>query len=208
MPLRFQHCTEVRPSLLLNVLPTLLLIVLISCGAQTPAPAPPREAAQKTPADSRPLNANDPGQDITGWNGLPWGATPNEAYRLLAIFHPKQNSAEMSKLLIERFKIQEIEYEATLLFDVSGLNRVVLRPMSAREVPDFPLGLLKEGLQDKYGTPSQHEIRTEVASGFTVSEWVWQKPHGSATLRYRVPLGSRSPFIGLIYSKRTIIPGL
>jgi hypothetical protein len=153
-----------------------------------------------------PSTTSDQGSDVAGWNGVPWSTTQDHAARSLSAYHPKPGS-KSTELLIEHFKIQDTEYKTELLFDASGLHRVVLHPTSNQDIPDFVVTMLREGLQDKYGKPSQHVTHLEVRFQQTVTDWTWQKQHGTVTLRYTV-FDSRNSVIGLIYAKRTVLPEL
>src|ERR1700731_2875983 len=89
-----------------------VLMGISSCGKTVTAPA--HESRQKSSADSPPSSATNPGQDITGWNGVPWGTTPDQAAKLLAVYGPKADPKEAPTLLIEGFQIQEIKYAVSL----------------------------------------------------------------------------------------------
>ncbi len=181
------------------------LIGFSSCDKS--ASSPVREPVKTPPADLTPSTVNDATPDIVGWNGVAWGTSRDEAAKLLAP-RLKASPKKAGELLIEGFTIQRIEYAVTLLFNESGLYRVVLRPTSALDIPDFALKMLKEGLQDKYGVPAQHETDTEIGFQMTVTSWIWQRPHGTIALEYSVPTGSKRPIIGLIYARRTVLPEL
>jgi hypothetical protein len=151
---------------------------------------------------------NDPAQDIVGWNGIMWGTTRDQAAKLLSVYPARRDANRGDELLIDGYKIQKIPYAVKLLFDETGLHRVVLHPTSNLHIPDFTFRTLREGLRDKYGLAPHRETNREVDFRRTVTSWVWQRAHGTVSLEYAVQFGSQRPMIGLIYAKRSVLPEL
>jgi hypothetical protein len=183
-----------------------LLIGTLSCQRTTAST--PGESSQKMIADLHSSTMNGSSQDIVGWNGVAWGTTRDQAEKLLSACHASLGPKKEDRVVIGRFKIRHIECAVTLLFDETGLHRVVLRPTSNLEIPDFTFQVLKEGLMDKYGPAAEREMIREVDFRRTVTSWIWPRPHGTATLEYAVPINSQKPIIKLTYAKKTVLPEL
>ena len=191
-------------SLLLVIL--LLLFAATSCDRSAANTTP--ELVRKSVADPQSSIRNDPGHDIIGWNGVMWGTARDQAAKMLSVYRVRRDPNREGELLIDGFQIQKIQYAVRLLFDETGLCRVVLHPTSNLHIPDFTFRVLREGLRDKYGPASQRETTREVDFRRIATNWVWQRPHGTVSLEYAVPFGGHKPMIGLIYAKKTILPEL
>ena len=192
----------------LLLLPLLILPLLVSTTSCDTSIAITRASAQKPVTDSQPSMPNDPAQDIVGWNGIMWGTTRDQAAKLLSVYPARRDANRGDELLIDGYKIQKIPYAVKLLFDETGLHRVVLHPTSNLHIPDFTFRTLREGLRDKYGLAPHRETNREVDFRRTVTSWVWQRAHGTVSLEYAVQFGSQRPMIGLIYAKKSVLPEL
>jgi hypothetical protein len=130
--------------------------------------------------------------DITGWNGLPWGANRAAALGALRSLHvrvcPSCSSADT--LVIEDYGLKDLVYQVKLLFlPKYGLASVT---MTAADDRDSFQKVLAE-LTARYGRPaltSEYDGDREV----TRTKWEWTKPHCKLSLASEYGDGTYADF--------------
>lgn len=130
--------------------------------------------------------------DITGWNGLTWGANRAAALGALRPFHVRvcPSCTGADALVIEDYKLKDLAYQVKLLFlPKYGLASVTMTAADDRE--SFQKVLSE--LTARYGRPtlrSEYDGDREV----TRTKWEWTRLHGKLSLASDYGDGTNADF--------------
>lgn len=137
--------------------------------------------------------------DITGWNGLSWGANRAAALEALRPLHVRAcpSCSSGDTLMIEDYRLNGLVYQVKLLFlPKFGLASVTMTAPDDRE----PFQKVLSELTARYGRPalkSEYDGDREV----TRTQWEWTKPHGKLSLASEYGEGTSGDFT-IVYETR------
>src|SRR6266481_5080661 len=107
------------------LLACLAISFFLGCGSKTGAKLKSEDIDVSTPN----LAMGAEGDDIAGWNGVPWGMSRDQAKSILGTRYSKIKSVTgTEELAIEDFRIKNFPYTSDLMFrGDDGLVRILVR---------------------------------------------------------------------------------